>query len=66
MHRPIIIFFLFTECTNGEVRLEGGNNTRQGRVEICYLGEWGTVCAEEWDHVDASVVCRQLGFESVG
>ena len=49
-------------CDDGSLRLVGGNNDRQGRVEICYNEAWGTICDSQYDNVDASVICRQLGF----
>ena len=35
-------------------------------MEINYNGEWGTVCYDGWSHLNAYVVCRKLGFGSLG
>lgn len=49
-------------CAEGEVRLVGGGNRTEGRVEICLNDEWGTVCDQMWNVTEATVVCRQLGL----
>ena len=52
-------------CTEGAVRLRGGSSI-QGRVEVCHLNVWGTVCDDSWSTADAQVVCRQLGHPVTG
>ena len=53
-------------CTNGTVRLMGGFSPYNGRVEICYNNQWGTVCNKSFTNIDASVVCTQLGYPVIG
>ena len=48
------------------VRLAGGENSQEGRVELNINGTWGTICNLDWDSRDARVVCRQLGYTTVG
>ncbi len=52
-------------CVEGEVRLQGSRNRYEGRVEVCRLEQWRTVCNQGWDTNEASVVCRQLGFSRI-
>ncbi|KAL5499942.1 hypothetical protein EMCRGX_G011417 [Ephydatia muelleri] len=58
------------QCTDGAIRL-GGNSTNrvtrdlEGTVEVCALGQWGTIAAPDNRYFgieEATVVCRQLGL----
>lgn len=50
------------QCVEGTVRLIGGGDENEGRVEVCLGGGWGTVCDDGWSQEDAAVVCHQLGL----
>ena len=49
-------------CNDSDIRLVDGETEREGRLEICINGIWGSVCNRRWDVRDARVVCRQLGY----
>ena len=51
------------DCEDWSVRLVGGRNESEGRVEVCYSRVWGTVCGYLWGEMDAKVICTQLGYD---
>ena len=46
----------------GMIRLQGGNYSNQGRVEVYCNGQWGTICDDGFDSTDANTICKQLGY----
>ena len=56
-----------SNCTDGDVRLVGGSNQYEGRVEVCVNKAWGTVCGySSWSSDDAKVICNQIGALTLG
>lgn len=60
------VLFNLAICEDGALRLVGGRNDSEGRIEVCYRENWGTICDDGFDTFDASVICRQLGFSQYG
>nr|XP_014353573.1 PREDICTED: deleted in malignant brain tumors 1 protein-like [Latimeria chalumnae] len=48
----------------GSLRLQSGEHSCEGRVEVFHNGVWGSVCSSGWNLTEASVVCRELGCGS--
>lgn len=63
----LMLSILANNCTSGDVRLAGGLEPTEGRVEVCVEGRWSGVCSSgHWNYRSAYVVCRQLGHPATG
>jgi hypothetical protein len=59
-----LLFSMLDVCQTGQLRLVGGANPRQGRVEICYYNQWGTVCDDAFGALEARVICGIIGYSN--
>ena len=64
----IFYYYMHIACTEQAVRLVAGPDVNEGRLEVCYNNQWGTVCDRGFDRNDARSACRQAGYsgESFG
>ena len=51
-----------TDYYNPGIRLVDGTSFNNGRLEVKWNGQWGTICDSYWDQRDTEVACRQLGY----
>ncbi|XP_060086246.1 deleted in malignant brain tumors 1 protein-like [Ylistrum balloti] len=47
---------------NLTVRLVNGKSATEGRLEVFYHNQWGTVCDDYFGAEEAKTVCRMLGY----
>lgn len=51
-------------CEDGSLTLSSGmDGSSLQLVEMCSRGVWSPVCAHNWTMVDASVACKELGYQ---
>ena len=55
---------MFYNSLDVPIRLKGSSQPNAGRIEILYAGVWGAISSHNWDVNDATVVCRQLGYQA--
>ncbi|KAL8583915.1 hypothetical protein ACOMHN_009668 [Nucella lapillus] len=56
-----IACFNTNDTTNYAISLVGKEGNT-GPVNLTYVGTEGRICSDNWDDVDARVVCRELGY----
>ncbi|XP_033125756.1 scavenger receptor cysteine-rich type 1 protein M130-like [Anneissia japonica] len=63
----IILGFVITSkrVSGGQVRFRDGFSSTSGRVEVKPSSggaDWGNICSDDFDIIDADVICRQLDY----
>ena len=54
------------QCNENSIKLIGELSQNEGIVAICLGGSWGKVCGRFRSDSVSTVICRQLGFSTVG
>ena len=53
------------DCNEGDVRLVNGTVVGEGRLEVCAMGVWGRVCAQNFRRSSARIACLQVHIDEV-
>ncbi|KAH3863004.1 deleted in malignant brain tumors 1 protein-like [Dreissena polymorpha] len=53
-------------CERTQLRLQDGDTSHSGRVEMFIKGDWHSICDTGFDDSEAQVVCNMLGLHSTG
>ena len=53
------------DCNEGDVRLVNGTVVGEGRLEVCAMGVWGRICAQNFRRSSARIACLQVHIDEV-
>jgi hypothetical protein len=56
----------YADCSDGQVRLAGGVDHLDGRIEICHGHAWFGVCAKNLYSSNKNALCKMLGYSDKG
>ncbi|XP_060067992.1 deleted in malignant brain tumors 1 protein-like [Ylistrum balloti] len=59
----VLLTSMQTTYIEGTLRLIGGDDQYEGRLEIYYNGEWESICNDYWSTDNSRVACKQLGLK---
>ncbi|XP_071111387.1 uncharacterized protein [Haliotis cracherodii] len=51
-------------CDENEVTIKLTSDYNRGLLQVYHSGTWGMVCDDNFGQVEASVVCRRLGYQA--
>lgn len=54
---------IFFDILGNAFRLVNGNTELEGRVEVFHNRQWGTICDDHFNEVQARVICKIMGYE---
>lgn len=65
LHLGCLAVLSWAQRPNIQLRLVGPRSQAgEGRLEVLYNEQWGTVCDDDFNIIVANVACRELGYET--